>query len=119
MKMKGTARPVWRTSLMIIADLRLETAHFTETGQCLGGSVSSSTSTQPTCLPNKDYIRLGGRIGAAIKYMPPWDQSTQNKEWTVSTYYRNFAALAGVRHRDLGERYSISRCPLRAHFQSL
>lgn len=99
---------------MLIADMRIEVAHFMERGLSLAAPVSAKGAPLATYLPNQDYIRLGGRIGAATKLTAklPWYSADKGTQFVLSAYYRTFTALSGVRHKDLGEAYVDAQMPI-------
>ncbi len=84
--------------VMLIADMRLQTAHFIKEGKSLAAPMSDKAG-EATYFPNKDYVRLGGRIGAAWKVTPAMNGKSPIK---ISAYYTDFTALKGVK-KGLGE----------------
>ncbi len=88
----------------LLLDGRLDAAHFGEAGTPLGAPVTPAQSKNvvgnPYFLPNEDYVRVGGRIGVFGQYYAPknWTGILGDKPYFATIYYKDFWALAGIRH---------------------
>ena len=91
----------------MILEGNLDSAFFVAKGTSLSAAASAKASTsgfQPYIIPNEDYSRIGGKIGAFGELLLPaaWQGHLASGILTGSVYYANYAALSGVRH-DYGE----------------
>ncbi len=119
----------YSTKSMLMLDFRLEDAHFSEPGTPLaqtpggggGGGHSGGNTVSSTYLNNEDFVRLGGRIGLGVKYVPSWfpalnnetnDSGMQTKPIDFKVYYVDFYPITGIRHRSLGEAVATVDIPV-------